>query len=153
MQVRNAIVAVTVAAFALTLSACTTGTPADPTGGAATPAATPTATTPAATPAPTATADATKPAGEIRPIQDGFHLANVADTLRGGFPSFADKTDDEIVVILNAGCDALDKNPNPQAGADAIQAYGIDVYDAAFSLTASIQLYCPEYVSFLGGKG
>jgi len=148
MQVRNAIVAVTVAAFALTLSACSSDSTPTPTGpGSPAPTAAPTA---APTDAPT---EPGTPAGEIRPLQDGFSLDNVANTLRSGFPSFADKSNDEIVTILNAGCDGIDAKGTPQAGADAIQAYGIEVYDAAFSLTASISLYCPEYAAFLKGDG
>ncbi|MGC4174717.1 hypothetical protein [Demequina sp.] len=150
MQVRNAIVAVTVAAFALTLSACTQD--ADPTPTASGTANAP-VTTPSdsAEPSPSAT-PTTSPAaaGDIRPIQDGFTLTNVTETLRTGFPSFAEKTDDEIVVILNAGCDGIDAEGTPQAGADAIQSHGIDAYDAMFAVTASISLYCPEYSAFLG---
>jgi len=142
MQVRNAIVAVTVAAFALTLSACsndpvTTTTQGEPTAPATT-----------ASVAPSTSA---APASKIRPIQEGFDLANVSDTLRKSFPSFATKTDAEIENILNAACDAMDEAGTPQAGADKIQEYGIDVADAAWSVTAAIQLYCPEYAAFLGG--
>ncbi len=146
MQVRHAIAVVTVAAFALTLSACTSDAPADPTGGAPTPAPT---TTAGAAP----TADASKPHGEIRAIQPGFDLANVSNALRSGFPSYAQMSDDQIEVILNAACDAMDEKGIPQAGADAIQTYGIDTYDAAFSVSAGIQLYCPEYKAFLSGDG
>lgn len=156
MQVRNAIAVVTVAAFALTLSACTTGETGTNPGGPTGPAAPPTAdATPGATPGATtgATADASQPHGKMRPLQDGFDLANVSDTLRNGFPSFANKSDDEIEVILNAACDAMDDKGTPQAGADMIQTYGIAVYDAAFSVTAAIQLYCPEYKAFLRGNG
>ena len=143
MQVRNAIAAVSVAAFALALAACSSdATPTSP-GTSGSPTAAPTS-------APTA---AGAPAGQIRPIQEGFSLENVAQTLRTGFPSFAQKSDDEIATILNAGCDGIDAAGTPQAGADAIQKYGIEVYDAAFSLTASISLYCPEYSAFLKGGG
>jgi len=139
MQVRNAIVAVTVAAVGLTLAACSSdATPTSP-GTSHSPSAAPT--------------EPGAPAGQIRPVQEGFSLENVAQTLRTGFPSFAQKSDDEIAAILNAGCDGIDAKGTPQAGADAIQAYGIEVYDAAFSLTASISLYCPEYSAFLKGGG
>jgi hypothetical protein len=138
MQVRNAIVAVTVAAFALTLSACSS----DPAPGASGDSST----------APSAGSSGA-PASKIRPIQDGFDLANVSATLRSGFPSFAEKSDSEIENILNAACDAMDESGTPQAGADKIQEYGIAVYDAAFSVTAAIQLYCPEYKAFLSGDG
>ena len=143
MQVRNAIVAVTVAAFALTLSACSSDPVATTTQGE------PTAPATTASGSPT-----TEPTGNvtIRPIQEGYHLDNVSDTIRGGFPSYADKTDDEIATILNAGCDAMDAKGAPQAGADAMQAFGISAADAAFTLSASISLYCPEYAAFLNGS-
>lgn len=147
MQVRHAIAAVAITAFAITLSACSND--ADPTPNASEPSTAATASgTPTAEPTAEPTTQPTA-AGDIRPLQDGFSLENVAQTLRTGFPSFAEKTDDEIETILNAGCDGIDAGGTPQAGADAIQAYGIEVYDAAFSLTASISLYCPEYSSFL----
>jgi|GEM_PF-2005081 len=148
MQVRNAIVAVTVAAFALTLSACTSTPDPSPTdGNSATPSATASGTpTPAPTSSPAPTGEVT-----IRPLQPGYDLANVSDTIRGGFPSFEGKTDEDIEVILNAACDAMDTSKTPEAGADAMQAYGIAVYDAAFTVSAAISLYCPEYVAFLGG--
>ena len=140
MKVRNAIAAVSVAAFALSLSACSSD-PA-PTGQSPEPSATASAPT---TPAPSGTpADVT-----VREIQEGFDLPTVAKTLRTGFPSFAKKSDDEIVVILNAGCDALEETGAPESGADAIRTFGIEPYDAAFSLTASIKLYCPEFGEFL----
>ena len=147
MQVRHAIAAVTVAAFALTLSACT-GEPIPNLSDA--PA---TSSTMAATPGPTTTPkSAATPAGEIREVSPGFHLDNVTEAMHSGLPSYADKSADEIAVILNAACDAMDLKNNPQAAADAIQTYGIDAYDAAFSVSAAIQLYCPEYQSFLAGK-
>lgn len=152
MKVRNAIAAVSVAALALSLAACTSD-PA-PTGDSPRPSATASdPATPSATQPSTATQPpaATQPPSDVtvREIQEGFDLPTVAKTLRTGFPSFAPKTDDEIVVILNAGCDAIAATGTPEAGADAIRTYGIEAYDAAFSLTASIQLYCPEYAQFL----
>ena len=149
MQVRHAIAAVTIAAFALTLSACTTGAPANPTGDANTPAATASGT-PATTPAPTKSA--VKPTGKIRDVTDGFELASTADALRTGFPSFAPYSDEEIEAILNAGCDGIDATGTPVGGADAIAAQGVAVADAAFGTLAAIQLYCPEYKQFLGGS-
>ena len=142
MNVRNAIAVVTVAALALSLSACSSD---------------PTQTGDAPQPSATASASGAPNPGEtptdvtMREAQEGFSLESVAKTLRTGFPSFAEKTDDEIAVILNAGCDAVAATGTPEAGADAIRTYGIDAYDAAFSLTASIQLYCPELAPALGG--
>jgi len=147
MQVRNAIVAVTVAAFALTLSACTSDPVTTTTQGEPTEPATTASGTPTPEPTPTTSP---APAGEIRPLQPGYDLANVSDTIRGGFPSFEGKTDDEIEVMLNAACDAMDAKKTPEAGADALQSFGIDAYDAAFTVSAAISLYCPEYAAFLG---
>ena len=115
MQVRHAIAAVTIAAFALTLSACTTGAP---------PPQRVTRTrqprqrrAPGATPGPTTTPkSADTPAGEIRDVTDGFDLASTADALRTGFPSFADQTrTTRSRSILNAGCDGIDATGNPSA--------------------------------------
>jgi len=147
MLVRHAIAAVTVAALALTLSACTSDPTPTTSAGPTTSAPSPTASG-----EPTIAPTATPPAGEIREITEGFSLEGVTGVLRQGFPSFAEKTDDEIVIILNASCDAMDAEGTPEAGADAIQAFGIETYDAAFSVSAAIQLYCPEYQIFLQGN-
>ena len=149
MNVRHAIAAVSVAAFALSLSACT-GDPG-PTGQSPDPSTSPSDTPSAAPSTPASPAPTKTPENvTIREIQSGFDLANVSETLRQGFPSFAQKTDAEIEIILNAGCDAMAATGNPVAGADTIRTYGIEAYDAAFSVTASIQLYCPEFTEFLG---
>jgi len=148
MQVRHAIVAVTIAAFALSLSACTTGTPA-PTGDTTAPTTT---ASPTAAPTTAPTSGATQPTGKIRSITAGFQLAGTADSLRTGFPSFAPYSDKEIEAILNAGCDGIDATGSPTGGADAIAAQGVDKADAAFGTLAAIQLYCPEYKKFLGGS-
>ncbi len=150
MKVRNAIAVVSATALALSLAACssdpalTTEPPAQLTPAEA--PQSPGAEQPGGQPAPTKTPEDVK----IRAIQDGFVLETVAGTLRQGFPSFAEKTDAEIETILNAGCDAMEASGAPESGADAIRTYGIEAYDAAFSLTASIQLYCPEFTKFLG---
>jgi len=147
MLVRNAIAAVTVAALALTLSACTSDpaptTSADPTTSAP---------SPTASGEPTAAPTNTPPAGEIREVTEGFHLEGVGDVLRQGFPSYAEKSNEEIEVILNAACDAMDAQGTPESGAEAIESFGIETYDAAFSVSAAIQLYCPEYQIFLQGS-
>jgi len=135
MHVRHAIAAVTVAAFALTLSACTN----DP------------GTSPGATNSPAASPSA--PPAKIRPVAPGYDLPGTAGSLRAGFPSFKDLTDDEIAIILNAGCDGIDATGTPQGGADAIVAKKIEPGDAAFSVLAAITLYCPEYSAFLSGNG
>ena len=153
MQVRHAIAAVSVAAFALTLAACTSdpapSASAETTAPAPSVTAAPT-TAPAESPTPTASPSDVV-AGSLREITPGYDLAGTANSLRTGFPSFAEKTDDEIAIILNAGCDAIDLKGQPQAAADAIQTYDIEVYDAAFSVSAAIVLYCPEYTNFLKG--
>lgn len=151
MQIRHAVAAVSVAAFALTLAACS----ADPTPSES---EQPNSPAPSGTPAPS---DSAAPISSptptavivIRPVNPGYSLESVADSLRSGFPTYAEKTDDEIATILNAGCDAMDANHTPESAADAIQQYGIDTFDAAFSVSAAIALYCPEYVDFLGRAG
>jgi hypothetical protein len=151
MQVRHAIAAVTVAAFALTLSACTS----DPAPSGSPAPSSPVASaspSPSASPEPTTSATAGPPAEvTIRTVTEGYDLASTANSLRTGFPSFEQKTDEEIELILNAGCDAIDATGTPEAAADTIQSYGIELYDAAFSVSAAIVLYCPEYSPFLGG--
>ena len=154
MQVRHAIAAVTVAAFALSLSACTndahlpiTSTPA-PTDVQAT-------TEPTTSAAPSATAGAKTPdAADVtmRDIVAPYDLVTTSTSLRTGFASWNVYTDDEIAIILNAGCDALDAEGNPVAAADAMAAYGLAPADAAFGVLASISNYCPEYSEFLGGS-
>ena len=105
--------------------------------------------TPEPTTEPTSGPSTAPTPGTIREVTPGYNLDGVAKSLRTGFPSFSEKTDDEIAVILNAGCDAIDAQGQPQAAADAIQTFGIEVYDAAFSVSAAIVLYCPQYVDML----
>lgn len=149
MQIRHAIAAVSVAAFALTLSACTSD-PA-PTGSDQPTSPAPSDTAQPESPSPTASSEPQPTAVVvIRPVNPGYSLESVSGSLRSGFPSYAEKSDEEIATILNAACDAMDAKHTPESAADAIQTYGIEPFDAAFSVSASIALYCPEYVEFLG---
>jgi len=148
MQVRNAIAAVSVAALAFALAACTS----DP---ASSPSDAPNTTSPAASPTASATPEPTAPgpdpaAVKIRDVAPGYDLAGTATSLRTGFPSFAELSDEEIAVVLNAGCDGMDATSTPEGGADAIVAYGIEAGDAVWGVLAAVTLYCPEYSAFLG---
>jgi len=149
MNVRPAITAAltTAAAVAAAFALAACSPDAD-----ATPTPTPTAG-PTSAPTDGPTTAPTPPTGEvtIRAIVEGAVLESTANALRTQFPTWAQFDDGQIEEILNAGCDALDREGNPIAGADAIAGYGLEAPEAAFGLYAAISNYCPEYTQFVTG--
>lgn len=140
LAAKTSAAAIATAALTLALAACTSdpGPSASPTPSAL---VTEAPTAPAPTPA-----DVT-----IRAIVEGAVLESTANALRTQFPSWAQFDDAQIEEILNAGCDALDAEANPIAGADVIASYGLEAPEAAFGLYAAISNYCPEYSQFVTG--
>ena len=155
MQVRHAIAAVTVAAFALSLSACSSD-PTTPVTSTPGPTAEQPTDAPTTSAAPSATAGAKTPnAADVKKMRDivaPYDIVTTSTSLRTGFASWAPFSDEDIVIILNTGCDAMDAEGTPVAAADAMAVYGLDPADAAFGVLAAISNFCPEYSEFLGGS-
>lgn len=141
MNVRPLLAAASALALAAALAACTPDAEVTPSPTAAAPSVT---ASPEPTPGPTT-------AAELRAVVEGYELASTANALRAQFPTWEPFSDEEVAVILNAGCDGIDAQGTPVGGADAIVAFGIEPADAAFGVLAAISTYCPEYGAFVSG--
>lgn len=127
---RHRYAAVAAVVCALGLAACDSSSTPDPT------------VAPSATPSETPTQ---QPASQ-RPLVEGYDFDDIANTIRTS-PGWADKDNNQIMVLLNGTCDALDANATPEAAVTYLTGEGIGGVDVFLGVSAATTILCPEHAA------
>ena len=80
----------------------------------------------------------------IRSVLPAYDFEDVSNTLRTS-AGWADFTNQDITVLLNGTCDALDVNPEPQSAIDYLGTHGIVAMDMFLGVSAATTILCPEH--------